>query len=163
MASKLFRQILIATDGSGYTKRAVDYGIDLAGNTGAKLYAIYVIDTGAYGSIPLSQPMEYAYSLLRQEGDAAIEYVKDRAEAEGLEVEGIIAEGHPADEIIKYAENNSIDLIVMGTLGKSGLDRFLLGSVADKVVRNSKIPVIVVPANVEAMSKMSPGEDKKAG
>ncbi len=89
--------------------------------------------------------MEYAYSLLRQEGDTAIEYVKDRVGATGLEVEGIIAQGHPADEIIKYAENNSIDLIVMGTLGKSGLDRFLLGSVADKVVRNSKIPVIVVP------------------
>ncbi len=145
MPSKLFKQILIATDGSEYTKTAIDYGIDLAINTGAKLYAIYVIDTGAYGSIPESQPMEYAFSLLRQESDAAIKYVKDQAEADGLDVEGTIAEGHPADEIIKYAENNSIDLIVMGTLGKTGLDRFLLGSVADKVVRNSKIPVIVVP------------------
>jgi len=67
----------------------------------------------------------------------------ERAEAAGLEVEGIIAEGHPAEEIIKYAEKNSIDLIVMGTLGKSGLERFLMGSVVDKVIRNSKIPVIV--------------------
>jgi nucleotide-binding universal stress UspA family protein len=109
MVSKLYRRILIATDGSEYTKKAVDYGIELANDTGAKLHAI------------------------------------DRAEAAGLEVEGIIAQGHPADEIINYAEKNSIDLIVMGTLGKSGLDRFLLGSVADKVIRNSKIPVIAVP------------------
>jgi nucleotide-binding universal stress UspA family protein len=145
MVSKLYRRILIATDGSEYTKKAVDYGIELANDTGAKLHAIYVIDTRAYDSIPLSAPMEYAYSLLRQEGDTAIKYVADRAEAAGLDVEGIITEGHPADEIIKYAEKNSIDLIVMGTLGKSGLDRFLLGSVADKVIRNSKIPVIVVP------------------
>lgn len=145
MVSKLYRRILIATDGSEYTKKAVDYGIDLANNTGAELHAIYVIDTRAYDSIPLSAPLEYAYSLLRQEGDKAIKYVADRAEAEGLEVEGIITEGHPADEIIKYAENNSIDLIVMGTLGKSGLDRFLLGNVADKVIRSSKIPVIAVP------------------
>jgi nucleotide-binding universal stress UspA family protein len=145
MISKLYRRLLIATDGSEYTKKAVDYGIELANDTGAKLHAIYVIDTRAYDSIPLSAPMEYAYSLLRQEGDKAIKYVADRAEAAGLEVEGIIAKGHPADEIIKYAEKNSIDLIVMGTLGKSGLDRFLLGSVADKVIRNSKIPVIAVP------------------
>ncbi len=145
MISKLYRQILIATDGSEYTKKAVDYGIELANDTGAKLYAIYVIDTRSYDSIPPSAPIQYAYSLLRKEGDTAIKYVADRAEASGLEIEGIITEGHPADEIIKYAENNSIDLIVMGTLGKSGLDKFLLGSVADKVIRNSKIPIIVVP------------------
>ena len=145
MANKLYKKILIATDGSEYTKKAIDYGIDIAINTGAKLQAIYVVDTGAYKSIPLSAPQEYAYSILKQEGDMAIKYVADMVEAAGLEVEGIIAEGHPADEIIKYAEKNSIDLIVMGTLGKSGLDRFLLGSVADKVIRNSKIPVIVVP------------------
>ncbi len=145
MASKLYKKILIATDGSEYTKKAVDYGIDFADNTGAKLYAIYVIDTGAYKSIPLSAPLEYAFSLLRQEGDMAIKYVADRAEAAGLEVEGIIVEGHPADEIIKYAEQNSMDLIVIGTLGKSGLDRFLLGSVADKIIRNSRIPIIAVP------------------
>jgi len=145
MPSKLYKKILIATDGSEYTKKAVDYGIDLANDTGAKLHAIYVIDTTAYGSIPMSAPMEYAYSLLKQEGDVAIKNVADRAEAAGLEVEGIIAEGYPADEIINCAEKNSIDLIIMGTLGKGGLDRFLLGSVADKVIRNSKIPVLAVP------------------
>ena len=145
MSSKLYKKILIATDGSEYTKKAIEYGIELAINTGAKLQAIYVVDTGAYKSIPVSAPLEYAFSLLRQEGDMAIKYVADRAEVAGLEVEGIIAEGHPADEIIKYADMNSIDLIVMGTMGKSGLDRFLLGSVADKVIRNSRIPVIAVP------------------
>jgi nucleotide-binding universal stress UspA family protein len=145
MTSKLFRKILIATDGSEYTKKAVDHGIELANNTGAKLNAIYVVDTRAYSSIPLSAPIEYTYSILRQEGDIALKYVAERAEASGLEVEGIIAEGHPADEIIKYAEENSIDLIVKGTLGKSGLERFLMGSVADQVIRHSKIPVIAVP------------------
>jgi nucleotide-binding universal stress UspA family protein len=145
MVSKLYKKILIATDGSEYTKKSVDHGIDLANSTGAKLNAIYVVDTRAYSSIPVSASMEYTYSILRQEGDTAIKYVAERAEAAGLEVEGIIAEGHPADEIINYAEKNSIDLIVMGTLGKSGLERFLMGSVVDKVIRNSKIPVIAVP------------------
>ncbi len=144
MTSKLFKKILIATDGSEYTKNAVDYGIDLAKNTGAELHAIYVVDTAAFASIPMDAAWESMYELLRQEGDEATKYVADKAEVLGLEVDRNTIEGHPADEIIKYAENNSMSIIVMGTLGKSGLDRFLLGSVAEKVVRNSKIPVLVV-------------------
>ena len=144
MAGKLVKKILIATDGSEYTKNAVDYGIDLAKNTGAKLYTIYVIDTAAFASIPMDAAWESMYELLKQEGDEATKYVAERAEVEGLSIDRLTIEGHPAEEIIKFAEKNSINLIVMGTLGKSGLDRFLLGSVAEKVVRNSKIPVLVV-------------------
>lgn len=144
MASKLYKKILIATDGSEYTKRAVDYAVDLAKNTEAKLYAIYVVDTAAFASIPMDAAWESMYELLKQEGDEATKYVSDVAQREGLEVDRLTVEGHPAEEIIKHAEKNSVDLIVMGTLGKSGLDRFLLGSVAEKVVRTSSIPVLVV-------------------
>jgi len=144
MSSKIYKKILIATDGSEYTKNAVDYGIDLAKNTDAKLLTIYVVDTAAFASIPMDAAWESMYELLRQEGDVAMKYVAEKAGEEGMEVEANIIEGHPADEIIKYSEKNSISLIVLGTLGKSGLDRFLLGSVAEKVVRNSKIPVLVV-------------------
>ena len=144
MASRLYKKILIATDGSEYTRNAVDYGIDLAKNTGAKLHAVYVVDTAAFASIPMDAAWESMYELLRQEGDEATKVVADKASAEGQDVERNTIEGHPAEEIIKYAEKNAVSLIVMGTLGKSGLDRFLLGSVAEKVVRNSKIPVLVV-------------------
>lgn len=140
----LVKSILVATDGSEYTKKAIDYGIELARTTGAKLHAIYVINTSAFSSIPIGTAWESIYELLRQEGNEATHYVADKAKAEGLEVERNIVEGHPADEIIKYAEKNSISLIVMGTLGKSEIDRFLMGSVAEKVVRTSKIPVLVV-------------------
>ena len=144
MSSKLYKKILIATDGSEYTKNSIDYGIDLAKNTQAKLHVIYVIDTAAFASLPMDAAWESMYELLKQEGDEATRYVAEKAESEGLEVEKLTVEGHPAEEIIKYAEKNSMSLIVMGTLGKSGLDRFLLGSVAEKVVRASKIPVLVV-------------------
>ncbi len=144
MASKLYNKILIATDGSEYTKNSIDYGIELAKNTQAKLDVLYVIDTAAFASIPMDAAWESMYELLKQEGDEATRYVAEIAEAEGLTVERLTVEGHPAEEIIKYAEKNSISVIVMGTLGKSGLDRFLLGSVAEKVVRASKIPVLVV-------------------
>ena len=146
MASILYKKILIATDGSDYTKNSVEYGIDLAKSTEAKMHAVYVVDTAAFASIPMDAAWESMYELLRQEGEEATKYVSDKAWEEGLEVEKVTIEGHPADEIIKYAEKNDISLIIMGTLGKSGLDRFLLGSVAEKVVRNSKIPVLVVRA-----------------
>jgi nucleotide-binding universal stress UspA family protein len=61
-----------------------------------------------------------------------------------VDAETIVLEGHPSNEIIEFAQKNGIDVIVMGTLGKSGLDRFLLGSVAEKVTRNSSVPVLVV-------------------
>ncbi len=138
------KSILIATDGSEHTKKAVDYGISVAKATNAKLHVIYVVDTSAFASIPMDAAWESMYELLKQEGDEATRYVANIASANGIETKKAIVEGHPADEIINYAKENSIDLIVMGTLGKSGLDRFLLGSVAEKVVRNSEIPVLVV-------------------
>ena len=70
--------------------------------------------------------------------------MKELGEATGIEVREVILEGHPSSEIINFADNNNIDLIVMGTLGKTGLDRFLMGSVAEKVIRGSKVPVLVV-------------------
>ncbi len=63
---------------------------------------------------------------------------------EGVRVEPVLLEGHPADELIRYAEEEGMDIVVMGTLGKTGLDRLFLGSVAGNMVRNSKVPVMVV-------------------
>ena len=87
---------------------------------------------------------EEIYGILRKEGEKAVYEVKKRGETAGVEVREVLQEGHPSSEIINFAENNTADLIVMGTLGKTGLDRFLMGSIAEKVVRGSKVPVMVV-------------------
>lgn len=81
---------------------------------------------------------------MRHEGDEAIRYIEELAKTEGVDVGKWIMEGQPAKEILRLAEEESVDLIVMGTLGKSGIEKFLLGSVADKVTRGSSIPVLVV-------------------
>ena len=82
--------------------------------------------------------------MLRQEGDDAIQYAKKVAEDKEIDYEGVVLEGDPAHTILEFAELNKVDMIIMGSLGKGGLERFLLGSVADKVVRHSKISVLVV-------------------
>jgi nucleotide-binding universal stress UspA family protein len=144
MTSEFYRNIVIATDGSENSQRAISYGIEIAKLSGATVHALYVLDTSSFSSIPMDAGWEAMYEILKTEGGKAVSEVKERGEASGIEVREVLLEGHPSSEIIEFAENNNADLIVMGTLGKTGLDRFLMGSVAEKVVRGSKVPVMVV-------------------
>ena len=143
MKSEFFRNIVIATDGSENTRRAIDYGIKFAKFSGATVHALHVMDTSSVTQ-SWTAGKETMYELLKKEGQKAISKVKECGEASGVEVKEVLMEGHPSKEIIDFAENNDIDLIVMGTLGKTGLNRFLMGSVAENVVRHSKVPVLVV-------------------
>lgn len=144
MESRLFKNIIIATDGSKYSENAVEYAVELAKISEARISAIYVVDTGAFATIPMDAAWENMYELLKTEGNEATEKVEAEAKRSDVEVECFVVEGHPAEEILKLSENIPADLIVMGTLGKRGLDRFLLGSVAEKVSRTSKVPVMIV-------------------
>jgi nucleotide-binding universal stress UspA family protein len=144
MTNEFYRNIVIATDGSENTEKAISYGIEIAKLSGAIVHALYVVDTSSFSTIPMDAGWEEMYEILKKEGEKAVFDVKERGEAAGVEVREVLWDGHPSIEIVNFAENNDIDLIVMGTLGKTGLDRFLLGSVAEKVVRNSKVPVLVV-------------------
>jgi nucleotide-binding universal stress UspA family protein len=87
---------------------------------------------------------ERMYEALRKEGCKAVNYVKGAGEMEGVTVEPVLLEGHPAAELIRYAEENEMDIIVMGTIGRTGIERIVLGSVAGNVVRHSKVPVLVI-------------------
>lgn len=147
MSSELYKKILITTDGSEPNKKAVSYGIELAKLSGAKIHVVYVVDTAAFASIPMDSGWEMMYEILQKEGTEVTHNIAKDAKALGLEIEESLLEGHPSHEIIEFARNNDIDLIVLGTLGKGGLDRFLLGSVAENVTRNSTVPVLVVREN----------------
>ena len=146
MEQELYKKIMIATDGSANTMRAIKYGIELARVAGADVCAVYVLDTSAFASMPMDAAWESMYELLRAEGNEALEYVEEKGRQSGVPVEGVVLEGHPAHEIVDYADENEMDLIVMGTLGKTGIDRILLGSVASKVAHTSTRPVMIVRA-----------------
>ena len=146
MVSSIYRKIMVATDGSEAVRRAVETAVEIAKISGAKLYAVYVI---ASGRLPISYPKDVGweratFEYFRTEGKEATAYVENSGKAKNVEVESILLEGNPANEIIDFAEENDIDLIVMGTLGRTGIQRFLLGSVAENVVRHSKRAVLVV-------------------
>ena len=145
---KLFKKILVATDGSSCSRTAVSYGVHLAKLAGAGLIAVYVVDLktgcGLEQCISITTPKAAALMKLHQRGERAVKYVEDVASKEGVSVDKRVVEGHPAEEIIKLARDESVDLIVMGTLGLSGIKKYLLGSTADKVVRHSRVPVMTV-------------------
>lgn len=141
--AELFKKILIATDGSKRTENAVQTGLEIARVHKSKVYAVYVVDTVTFTSVPMDVTWENMYQLLKEEGEGAVDRVKAAA-GPGVEVETRVLEGNPALEITKFAKDNDCDLIVVGTLGKSGIDRILLGSVAEKVVRIAPCPVMVI-------------------
>jgi nucleotide-binding universal stress UspA family protein len=156
MNSSIFRKIMIATDGSDCSMLAADKGIELARLSGSKVYAVYVVSTadlfsidGDYSSsmgvnpnwVPIYEAM---YEALKKQGQQAVNYVKSLGERKEINVETVLLEGHPADELIRYAEEERMDIVIMGTVGKTGLDRLLLGSVTGNLVRHSKVPVMVV-------------------
>jgi nucleotide-binding universal stress UspA family protein len=137
-----FRKILIPTDGSEYTMAAVRKGLSLARLINAEVTALYVIDESTFSGIPPDSLITDVYSLLQQEGERAVSAVKEMGEAMGVRVTTKIRSGVPAPEIVEEAEEH--DLIVMGTLGRTGLDKLLLGSVAERVVRHAPCPVMLI-------------------
>ncbi|WP_410508372.1 universal stress protein [Methanosarcina hadiensis] len=139
------RRILIATDGSVAAERAVNCGIKTVGLKGAKVYAVYVIDITPYKSIIMDESWENeTYEKLSKNGLKATSYVEKIAKDAGMEAESVILKGNPAEEILNFAEKQEIDMIVVGSHGKSAIERFTIGSVSEKVVRNAKVPVLVV-------------------
>jgi len=136
------RKILIATDGSEYTKEAVSTGLHFAKMLGADVTALYVIDQTSFVSFPIDSSIVSVYSLLENEGKKAVEDVKKEGEALGVKVETVVAEGSPTRKIVETAAD--FDLVVLGTLGRSALSKLFMGSVAERVTRYAPCPVLVV-------------------
>ena len=140
----LYDRILVPTDGSSEGELAVCHALDLAAVHGASVRAVYVVDTARYAGMPMETTWEGVGDLLYDDGEAALETVRELAAGRDVDVETAVVEGSPSREIITQAEEADCDLVVIGTHGRGGIDRLLLGSVAEKVVRGSSVPVLTV-------------------
>lgn len=140
----MYGRILVPTDGSPGVERAVEHAIDLASVHGATLHAVYVVNTATFATLPMETSWEGVGSMLRDDGEAALKRVAEMAGEAGVDVDTHIIEGSPSREIVRFAEECEVDCIVMGTHGRGGIDRLLLGSVAERVVRAAGVPVTTV-------------------
>lgn len=138
----MYDNILIPTDGSDEAEAAVAHGIELAKAFDAKVHALYVIETQAT-YILTAELGDEEMEQYRDYGEGVVENVAEQAAAAGLDATGIIKVGKISEEIVEYAHNEGVDTIVMGRRGRGSIEQYL-GSIAEKVVRKSKVPVTVV-------------------
>lgn len=132
--------VVIATDGSQSVERAERVAIDLADRFDATVHALYVIDEGEIEASPEAVRADYLTALQ----DRATRALTDVTEVAERPVVTTIREGRPVAEINAYATEIDADVVALGTRGRHGEARFLLGSVAEQVVRTCPIPVLTV-------------------
>jgi nucleotide-binding universal stress UspA family protein len=140
----MYDRILVPTDGSADTERAVEHAVDLAAAHDAELHAVYVVNAATFAGLPMETSWEGIDDVLRGEGESALDRVESIAAERGVPVTARLLEGSPSRRIVEYAEEEGCDLVVMGTHGRGGIDRLLLGSVAEGVVRACSVPVLTV-------------------
>ncbi|MFB6155355.1 MAG: universal stress protein [Haloferacaceae archaeon] len=137
----MYENVLVPTDGSEGSMRAVAHAVDLAAAFDATLHAVYAVELGA---LPAEFDTGDVFEQLEAEGRRALDDVVARAEEAGVSVQVRVGTGPPHRVILDYVDENGVDLVVMATHGRTGLDRYLLGSVTEKVVRLADVPVLTV-------------------
>jgi nucleotide-binding universal stress UspA family protein len=154
-----YKNILLGTDGAELMEAVYEHCAYLAQLTEATVHIVYVIDSTVYAAMPIEGTLPgytftptdstwaTVYDVLRDTGKNVTEKAKEKLQSFGISenaIKVVVLEGHPASELLSYSESHAIDLVVIGTHGRKGIDRLLIGSVADKVTRSSKVPILLV-------------------
>ncbi len=142
-------KLLIATDGSKFSNRAVDYAIHMAKESKYEVIALYVMNLKHFEVYALTHHdditgYEDEDIKLKKEGEDALAYVKEKGAEAGVPVAVKMLRGYPPEQIMKLAKDEGVNMIVVGHLGRTGIERILLGSVTETIVRNAPCPVLVV-------------------
>lgn len=154
----MYESILVPTDGSPGTERVIDRASELATLDGATVHLVYVVDSSSFLGSPMESSWEGVETVLRTEGEEVLRDAERRCTADTIETE--ILEGTPSREIVTYAARTPCDLIVMGTHGRAGLGRLLIGSVAERVVRSSTVPVMTIRLDADGSSESESEEQR---
>ncbi|ERG94509.1 universal stress protein [Haloquadratum walsbyi] len=146
----MYDHILVPTDGSECADEAVTHAFNLATQHDAEVHVLSVVDARdiSHGA-PAVSPAQIE-STLRENAHDMTDAVEDRGADTGVNVTPAVEAGIPDDAIVTYAEEHDVDLIVMGTHGRTGLERYLLGSVTERTVRRSSVPVLTVRTDTDA-------------
>lgn len=138
-----YEKLLVPVDGSPCAERALEQAIEWTSGAGSALYLLHVVETASLGIDVYSLIEEGA---LAEAGTTILEDAQEAVEAAGIDtVSHSIEYGSVPKEVLTHIDEQDIDLVVLGTHGRSGIERYLLGSVAEKVVRSAPVPVLTVP------------------
>jgi nucleotide-binding universal stress UspA family protein len=143
-SSQTIKKILIPSDGSDSSIHAAEYGLSIAKTHEAQVTFVYVLDEVVIDRFHKPAEREEIERELKEDGQRYIHYLMGLAEKEAIKANSLIVKGRPFEQIAHLANGLNMDLIVMGTYGRHGSDRILMGSVAERVIEYAHCPVLVV-------------------
>ena len=139
----MYKRILVPTDGSEFAVKAQKHALFLAKVSGAEIIAVSVTENNFVNGLPLDDEVYQLNQILNERSEENLKEF-DKLNEDDIKITHVVREGSPAKVILEVSKEENVDLIVMGSSGKSGFDRFIMGSVADKVVNSAKCAVLVV-------------------
>lgn len=154
----MYDRILVPTDDSEGSEQVATHAAELAATTGADLYAVYVVDESSLGAVGADAPVDTVTEALERVGRSALDSVESVAEDHDVAVTTELRRGDPGRGIVEYGEEIGADVVVMGTHGRKGLERYLLGSVTEHVLRATDRPVLAVKLDAAAVEDAAAAE-----
>lgn len=130
----MFKNIMVPTDGSEFASKAEDVAIEMAKKFDSKVVAVHVID----------DKLIYPFEVLEEEGKSILKKVQEKGEKNSVKVDEVLLVGNPTRDMKKIAEKVGADIIVIGTHGKTGLEKLIMGSVAESTLKTVKVPVLLL-------------------
>ena len=145
----MYQRMLVPLDGSELAEVVFTYAKELAGRLDLDIILLHVTRQAAENTMPMRKAyIDRAVEAIQRQSQELQDKTAAKKEGKPIEVRGEIVIGYPADEILRFADENKVDLILMATHGRSGIKRWTMGSVADKILRATKIPVWLVRAGI---------------
>lgn len=150
----MYRKILLPTDGSKNSEKAIEHALCIAKLEDSEILILNVVDSVYLTGLPEEDLITKSEMILEEESKKITSHVESiihemekehEFNMENIKLTPVTEEGNAADVILKISEKEDVDLIVIASSGKHMLDRFLLGSVTEKTVRHSKVPILVIP------------------
>lgn len=153
----MYNRILLTSDGSENSEYAIKHALQIASDEGAEIIVLHVEDSKHLSSLPENALEDdnvdfnsHGNNVLNHVVSVIDELVAAEDFASSVKVTTLTVEGNPAEAIISVCKKKDVDMIVMANSGKNKLDRFLLGSVTERTIREAPVPVLVIPANYGA-------------
>lgn len=130
----MFERIMIPTDGSKFAARSEDVAMEIAKKFNSTVVAVHIID----------DKLIYPFEVLEDEGKSILKKVRERAEKEDLAIEEVLIVGSPVHDMAKIVKKTRSDIVIIGTHGKTGLEKLILGSVAESALKTVQVPLLLV-------------------
>ena len=149
----MFKKILVPMDGSELSESVLTHVIDIVTGCHVPEVVLVRVREPLDPNVISTLDPHIAADLDKSYQDEAVRYLNKIAKTlkkKGIDAGTVVLSGNPAEEIIEYTQKNGVDLIIMSTRGRSGVSRWIFGSVADKVLRHSTVPVLIKPAGHKA-------------